>query len=139
MSMSTTLGGPQLYHLSAGVEDAGNDGLFSSGNPRMTRIHEHLGRFAAVNIPDLFLGESGVGKEVYARRIHRLSPRGHRTLLKINCAALPSELLESELFGYEAGAFTGAVKGKPGVFVNSRTLLRNFWYSMTKIPPSLSW
>jgi len=97
-------------------KEAGKDGLFSAGTPVMTRIQEHLVQFAAVNIPVLLLGESGVGKEVYARQIHRLSSRRHQTFLKINCAALPGDLLESELFGYEAGAFTGAVKSKPGLF-----------------------
>jgi two-component system response regulator AtoC len=102
----------------------------------MTRIHEHLARIAAVNIPVLLLGESGVGKEFYARRIHRLSPRRHRTFLKINCAALPCELLESELFGYEAGAFTGAVKAKPGMIevCNKGTILLD---EIGELPPSL--
>ena len=61
----------------------------------------------------LLLGESGVGKEILARLIHKMSIRSHRALLKVNCAALPADLLESELFGYEAGAFTGATKSKP--------------------------
>lgn len=110
--------------------------MFSTCNPAMARIQEHLVRFAAVNIPVLFLGESGVGKEVYARQIHRLSPRGHRTFLKVNCAALPCDLLESELFGYEAGAFTGAVKSKPGMFelCNKGTILLD---EIGELPPSL--
>jgi transcriptional regulator with PAS, ATPase and Fis domain len=62
------------------------------------------------------LGESGTGKEIVARLIHKLSARSRRTFLKVNCAALPADLLESELFGYEAGAFTGATKPKPGKF-----------------------
>jgi transcriptional regulator with PAS, ATPase and Fis domain len=71
---------------------------------------------ARVDIPVLLLGESGTGKEIIARLIHKLSPRNLRPFLKVNCAALPGELLESELFGYEAGAFTGANKAKPGKF-----------------------
>ena len=71
------------------------------------------------------LGESGTGKEVVARLIHKLSPRAHRTFLKVNCAAVPGDLLESELFGYEAGAFTGATHAKPGKFeiCNKGTIL----------------
>jgi two-component system response regulator AtoC len=61
-------------------------------------------------------GETGVGKEVIARELHRLSNRQNKRFVKVNCAALPSELLESELFGYEKGAFTGATRFKPGKF-----------------------
>ncbi len=73
-------------------------------------------RVAAIDIPVLCLGESGVGKEVIARLVHGSSNRAHRTFMKVNCAALPADLLESELFGYEAGAFTGALRSKPGKF-----------------------
>jgi len=72
-------------------------------------------RVAQANINVLILGETGVGKEVLARRIHELSPRGPRPLLCINCAAISEGLLESELFGHERGAFTGAVQSKPGL------------------------
>jgi transcriptional regulator with PAS, ATPase and Fis domain len=64
----------------------------------------------------LILGETGVGKDVFAEMLHLLSPRRDRPLLRINCAALPSSLLESELFGHEIGAFTGAVEAKRGLF-----------------------
>jgi transcriptional regulator with PAS, ATPase and Fis domain len=71
---------------------------------------------AAADIPVLVQGETGSGKEVLARQLHALSPRAKKPFLKVNCAALPSELIESELFGYERGAFTGAFKTTPGKF-----------------------
>jgi transcriptional regulator with PAS, ATPase and Fis domain len=71
---------------------------------------------ARADIPLLILGESGTGKEILALYTHMMSARSQRTFLKVNCAAVPADLLESELFGYEQGAFTGAVKTKPGKF-----------------------
>lgn len=87
-----------------------------NSNPVMRAILSSLPRIAASNAPVLIQGESGVGKEVIAREIHSLSSRSGKTFLKLNCAAVPSELLESELFGYERGAFTGAYRAKPGLF-----------------------
>ena len=69
---------------------------------------------AATETTALLLGESGTGKEVVARFIHRASPRKNGPFVALNCAALPEQLLEAELFGYERGAFTGAVNSKPG-------------------------
>src|ERR1019366_2866633 len=66
--------------------------------------------------PVLIQGETGTGKEVIARELHTQSPRGNQVFLKLNCAALPSELVESELFGYERGSFTGAFQKKAGMF-----------------------
>lgn len=71
---------------------------------------------ARSNLNCLIRGDSGVGKDVVAREIHRLSPRNDRPFVKVNCTALPEPLLESELFGYEKGAFTGATTSKPGRF-----------------------
>jgi two-component system, NtrC family, response regulator AtoC len=73
-------------------------------------------RVAASDVPLLIEGETGAGKEVLARQIHAHSPRVHKPFLKLNCAALPGDLIESELFGYERGAFTGAFASKPGKF-----------------------
>ena len=75
-----------------------------------------LRRLATHDVPVLLRGETGVGKEVLARQIHDNSLRAGKTFLKLNCAALPPELVESELFGYERGAFTGAFKSNPGKF-----------------------
>jgi transcriptional regulator with PAS, ATPase and Fis domain len=71
---------------------------------------------AKSDIPVLILGESGTGKEIIAMYTHQMSRRAGRMFLKVNCAAMPADLLESELFGYEQGAFTGATKSKPGKF-----------------------
>jgi two-component system, NtrC family, response regulator AtoC len=90
--------------------------LSASLSPAMIELRHQIECVADVDVPVLLLGESGVGKEFAARKLHALSTRANRAFLKINCAALPSELLESELFGYEPGAFTGAVRSKPGLF-----------------------
>jgi two-component system, NtrC family, response regulator AtoC len=82
----------------------------------MDRVWELVERIADTDVPVLLVGESGVGKDVIARRIHATSRRAERPFVKINCAALPGELLESELFGHEKGAFTGAHAEKPGKF-----------------------
>lgn len=97
-------------------EDLGNGTFFLAATPAMKKIYDQAAAIAHADIPVLITGESGVGKEVVARLIHRLSRRSNEEWLKINCAALPVDLLESELFGYEAGAFTGATKSKPGKF-----------------------
>jgi two-component system, NtrC family, response regulator AtoC len=103
---------------SAGSDCESIDGevFFLASSPAMRKIRSQVAQLAKVDIPVLLLGESGVGKEVVARLIHKLSPRANRPTVKVNCAAIPSELLESELFGYESGAFTGATRTKPGKF-----------------------
>jgi two-component system, NtrC family, response regulator AtoC len=98
------------------VENLDDDLFFLAASPVMKQIHAQVALVARVDVPVLLLGESGVGKEVLARLIHKMSIRAKRQLVKVNCAALPAELLESELFGYEAGAFTGATSSKPGKF-----------------------
>ncbi len=83
---------------------------------RMREIESQCRLVARADIPVLVLGESGTGKEVATLFIHKMSARSQRSFMKVNCAAMPADLLESELFGYEPGAFTGAVKSKPGKF-----------------------
>ncbi len=89
---------------------------FVSSSPEMLRVRKQVEKVAGFDIPVLILGETGTGKEVLARLIHSRSSRAAHPFLKVNCAALPDGLLESELFGYERGAFTGAVTSKPGKF-----------------------
>src|SRR5215471_1480701 len=92
------------------------DLCFLAASPQMIRIRQQILQIAPVDGPVFICGESGVGKEVVARMIHMRSPRRAQPFVKVNCAALPGELLESELFGFEQGAFTGAVRSKPGKF-----------------------
>jgi two-component system NtrC family response regulator len=82
----------------------------------MTRVCRTIEKVAPTNASVLLLGESGTGKELLARAVHTLSPRAGKPFVAINCAAIPETLLESELFGYEKGAFTGAVKQTSGKF-----------------------
>src|SRR5580704_12946752 len=92
------------------------DVSFLAASPQMVRIRQQILQIAPVDVPVFIYGESGVGKEVVARMIHMRSTRRNLPFIKVNCAALPGELLESELFGYEQGAFTGALRTKPGKF-----------------------
>src|SRR5215813_5584237 len=96
--------------------DSYDAGDILSTNPRVLKIKEIAKHVADTDVPVLITGESGVGKEVLARYIHNHSIRHDKPFVKVNCAALPNDLLESELFGYERGAFTGALNDKPGKF-----------------------
>lgn len=97
-------------------EELDSESVFVAASEAMRKVRAQVNLLADVDVPVLLLGESGTGKGVVASLIHRLSSRSQRPFLKVNCAALPADLLESELFGYEAGAFTGAAKSKPGKF-----------------------
>jgi len=85
-------------------------------SPGILRVRELIEQAGPSEATVLILGESGTGKELVAEGLHRASPRARKPLIKVNCAALPADLLESELFGYVKGAFTGAMKDKPGRF-----------------------
>ena len=120
-------GGAETFRDLSEVEDLRKEleGRFHVGDlvsksPLMQRIFEVLPAIAASPSTALVLGETGTGKEVIARTIHSLSPRRDRPFLAVNCGAIPDTLLESELFGYKAGAFTGANKDKPGRFALAR-------------------
>src|SRR6266478_6480052 len=128
--------GKNQQNFAGEVEELADEVFFVAASPAMRKIRSQAALVAGVDIPVLMLGESGTGKEVVARLIHKLSPRAHRTFLKVNCAAVPADLLESELFGYEAGAFTGATHAKPGKFelCNKGTILLD---EIGEMPPLL--
>jgi DNA-binding NtrC family response regulator len=107
------------------LEDLPGDRYFFASCPAMREIYNTVRLLAPVNIPVMILGESGVGKDIVASLLHKHSLRFQESYINVNCAALPADLLESELFGYEAGAFTGAIKSKPGAFdlANKGTIL----------------
>lgn len=94
--------------------ELGSGYVFLALSAEMRQLYFKALTLAEVGVPVLLLGESGTGKEVLARLIHATSPRRNAPMMRINCAALPPDLLESELFGYEAGAFSGAAQTKPG-------------------------
>jgi two-component system NtrC family response regulator len=89
------------------------DGIVAASEG-MLSVCRMIEKIAPIDVTTLLLGESGTGKELLARALHRLSPRAENRFVAINCAAIPENLLESELFGFEKGAFTGAVKQTPG-------------------------
>lgn len=107
---------PPTSGTSTHLENIPGGRFFFAGCPSMKEIYDTVRLLAPIDVPVLVLGESGVGKDIIASLLHKHSLRSHESNISVNCAALPSELLESELFGYEAGAFTGAVKSKPGKF-----------------------
>jgi DNA-binding NtrC family response regulator len=96
--------------------DLGGESALLGGSPVMRRLAEQVSRVAAIPSTVLITGESGTGKEVVAREVHRLGPRARGSFVALNCAALPENLIESELFGHEPGAFTGAARVHRGAF-----------------------
>ena len=107
------------------LEDLGGSNFFLAASPQMLEIHRQVKLLADIDVNVLILGDSGTGKEVIAQLIHKNSRRSREKFLKVNCAALPADLLESELFGHRQGAFTGALKDRAGKFeqANRGTLL----------------
>src|SRR5438105_263080 len=120
LSMLLSSLGYQVIAVDSGEQAAARlsagDGELVTADARMLRIKEIARQVADTDAPVLILGESGVGKEVLARFLHARSRRSRQPFIKVNCAALPEDLLESELFGYERGAFSGAFREKPGMF-----------------------
>lgn len=102
--------------LAVDVSHAGDAEAFIGHSPVMMEVLKAIGRVAAQDVPVLILGESGTGKELVARALYQNSHRAGETFVAVNCAALPDSLLESELFGHEKGAFTGADKQRIGKF-----------------------
>ena len=107
------------------LEDLGGCNFFLAASPQMLEIHRQVKLLADIDVNVLILGDSGTGKEVIAQLIHKNSRRSREKFLKVNCAALPADLLESELFGHRQGAFTGAINDRAGKFeqANRGTLL----------------
>jgi two-component system, NtrC family, response regulator AtoC len=120
-----SLGIPEDMPTGPYVEELGGNSFFLAASPQMLEIHRQVKLLADIDVNVLILGESGTGKEVIAQLIHRNSRRSREKFLKVNCAALPADLLESELFGHRQGAFTGAINDRAGKFeqANRGTLL----------------
>ncbi|WP_147819457.1 sigma-54 interaction domain-containing protein [Salidesulfovibrio onnuriiensis] len=122
-AQGTVIGGAETFRDLSEVEALRHelDASFRAGDlvsrsPLMQRVFASLEPVAASSSTVLILGETGTGKELIARTIHQLSPRANGPFVAVNCGALPESLLESELFGYKTGAFTGAERDKPGRF-----------------------
>jgi two-component system, NtrC family, response regulator AtoC len=114
--LSTSCSTTKTQLPSVHLEELGNNRFFLAASSTMLQIYRDIRLLSPVDVPVLILGESGVGKEIVAMLLHKYHVRSEKKFVNVNCAALPTELLESELFGYEVGAFTGAVKAKPGKF-----------------------
>ena len=103
-------------YLQEEIEVQNNFGEIISNSPKFKKVLKNIEQVADTTSTVLITGESGTGKELIARALHQLSRRSNRPMIKVNCAALPANLIESELFGHEKGAFTGALTKKIGKF-----------------------
>lgn len=123
---------PGVGEIVTPVDDMG----FLAADEKLLRLKDVVRQIAGANVPVLISGESGTGKEVFAQAIHKASSRKDKPFVAINCAAIPANLLESELFGYEKGAFTNASQRHIGKFeqANGGTLLLD---EVTEIDPAL--
>ncbi|HLK10515.1 MAG TPA: sigma-54 dependent transcriptional regulator [Candidatus Binatia bacterium] len=102
--------------MSSGVAVPENPPYLIGEHPLIQKINQLITKVAATEATILIMGESGTGKELVARAIHMQSPRAERPFIPVNCGAIPAELLESEMFGHERGAFTGAIGQRAGMF-----------------------
>ncbi len=126
----------QVTPSSEPVESVGGASSVIAVSPKMVEVMNLVQKIADTTVNVLITGESGTGKEVIAREIHRLSRRRHKPFVAVSCAAIPETLLESELFGHEKGAFTGADHSRPGRFelADGGTL---FLDEIGEVPPSI--
>jgi two-component system response regulator AtoC len=115
-ALSKALNSKAAFELAPSAAPLARTKAFFGTSPRMQEIQSLIGHVGRSEAPILIQGETGSGKEILARELHANSPRAGKVFLKLNCAALPSDLVESELFGYERGAFTGAFQKKIGMF-----------------------
>src|SRR5262249_53228696 len=135
ISMIGNLGRLDLHSKHYGLHEIGTNPIIGN-SPALTSVLAEVERVAPTNSTVLILGETGTGKELIASAIHNFSSRSDRPFVKLNCSAIPLDLLESEVFGHEKGAFTGAVAQKIGRFemANNGTL---FLDEIGDIPLSL--
>ena len=132
-ALRVPLSTPETKRIKSGKKA---DDLLAGQSKVMRDLYKAIGRVAATDLTVLIQGESGTGKELIARSIHQHSLRSSQPFVAINCAAIPSELMESELFGHEKGSFTGATENKEGKFelANNSSLLLD---EVTEMSPPL--
>ena len=109
----------RLAEENRALKEPGEEPPLLGESPDLQSLRESIARVAPSRATVLVVGESGTGKELVARRIHHLSPRARTAFIRVNCAAIPEELIESELFGHEKGSFTGAIRKQLGKFVQA--------------------